>query len=880
MKLLHPWWLALGAVVLFLAWARWRSRRRVAHPHVRLWQRRHGASSTPSTLRRLARPGSLILFAAGLLGLLLGLGRPVSERPLPMRSMGMELMLCLDTSSSMRTAASVADEPASEASTRLTAAREAAVRFVRARPDDRIGLLTFARYPQLRCPLTRDHEALCEIISGVETVAAEGPQDATGIGTALAQGAHALQRTGGRTRVLVLLTDGEENVARQGIAGEIAPEHAGQLAAKFGVRVHAIVFEEGRRDAPLDVAPLEAVARRTGGQLHRADNASALFEIYAALAQLEQAPLEEAGWVRTEWTRWVLALACLLLVVAALLRALAVRAKRHLAAWLGPLKHALLPPRSASAGIAALCCTVAACLALVVAPGARERVASADGVEVVVCFDASRSMHAQDLAPSRLLAAKSAMSQLAASQRVRRLGLVAFAGSAELRTPLTRDRGAWRDLVARLSPADMPVGGTQVSEALTAARAALVRADASKGACVLVVTDAETPATSAGQLEALEAARQLAASGWPVHVLGVGSARGAKIPASDGPGVAFVRDAQGREVMSALDKRWLVTLASAGGGAAHALSTQLGGTWIDALGSSAARGAPRRVLWFEFLALAALVSGCLALALGGRRVTARGTAPARLAWLLLLILSACGETCDHAERGDAAFAAGDFGASQEHYAHALAGCRAEDKPILLSNLGLAALRAGDDARVRATIQALDQLEDPHAGGAFLRGVLAYRQGERVAERASAPGADVRLRERAMTHFEDALAAWRIAVLRRNHGALARENAERALLQLKSLREARRTGGQRRPRRRPGAPEGESDRPDAPQPGDTSPDGEPGGTGETAPVRLDRSALAPEEVLRLLDTLQRKDAERRALQRARRAGRQAIGGQDW
>jgi hypothetical protein len=73
--------------------------------------------------------------------------------------------------------------------TRLDVARETASAFVRTRRDDRIGLVTFARYPDLRCPLTRDHEALLAILAAVTTVAADGPEDATGIGAAVARSA-------------------------------------------------------------------------------------------------------------------------------------------------------------------------------------------------------------------------------------------------------------------------------------------------------------------------------------------------------------------------------------------------------------------------------------------------------------------------------------------------------------------------------------------------------------------------------------------------------------------------------------------------------------------------------------------------------------------
>jgi len=291
-------WLVLGLLVL-LTWATVLLLRAVG-------ARRHGqahaslplaplslvaaAGPLPSTWRtRLSRlPG--MLCAAGLVLLLVALARPSARAEEPLKAQGIDLLLCLDVSSSM-TARDV-----DGTRTRLEVAREAAQRFIARRPDDRIGLLSFARFPELLCPPTRDHEALATLLAGLTPVASDGPEDATGIGAAAARAAEALSGKGQASRVVVLLTDGEENVALKGAKGEIAPLHAAQLAERLGVRVHVIAAGGARSAAgraPPNLGPVRALAERTGGSLQRAGDARSLEEVYAVIDRLEKAPLEE-----------------------------------------------------------------------------------------------------------------------------------------------------------------------------------------------------------------------------------------------------------------------------------------------------------------------------------------------------------------------------------------------------------------------------------------------------------------------------------------------------------------------------------------------------------------------------------------------------------
>lgn len=243
----------------------------------------------PTWRTRLA-PLPRALWVLGMLAALCALARPVERVPLPREVLGIDLVLCLDVSSSM--AASDLDP----ARTRLEVAKAAAASFIEARPDDRIGILTFARYPDVIAPPTADRRALRELLERVQLVERDGPEDATGIGTALARAAQVLASSTAASKVAILFTDGEENVASALTPAEIAPLHAAQLCRELGVRAHGIVA--GAPDpnaAPLDARELRQVAEAAGGAFFQVGDAAALAGVFSAIDALEKAPLAEPG---------------------------------------------------------------------------------------------------------------------------------------------------------------------------------------------------------------------------------------------------------------------------------------------------------------------------------------------------------------------------------------------------------------------------------------------------------------------------------------------------------------------------------------------------------------------------------------------------------
>lgn len=182
-------------------------------------------------------------------------------------------------------------------------------------------------------------------------------------------------------------------------------------------------------------------------------------------------------------------------------------------------------------------------------------------VDVVVCLDTSRSMLVEDVEPSRLARAKNEVAALFDAMRGERVGLVAFAGLARMVAPLTKDVDTARFFLERLSPDDNRKGGTDIGAAL---RLALDRLDADAGSnqAIVIVTDGEDLSG-----EGLDAAEEAAQRGVVVHVLGLGTAAGGKVP--DGMG-GFVKDesqeGRGEEVVSRLESSTLRALSDATGG--------------------------------------------------------------------------------------------------------------------------------------------------------------------------------------------------------------------------------------------------------------------------------------------------------------------------
>jgi Ca-activated chloride channel family protein len=193
--------------------------------------------------------------------------------------------------------------------------------------------------------------------------------------------------------------------------------------------------------------------------------------------------------------------------------------------------------------------------------GYKDEETTASGLDIVVCFDVSRSMLGDDAKPNRLAKAKLAAFDLLSLSKSDRLGLVAFAGSAFLQCPLALDDEAFRQSVRALDTDIIPEQGTALADAIREAVAAFGK-DSTGARAVVIFSDGEDHEPGA-----VEAAKAAAQDGIRIFTLGVGTAAGAVLRTADPFGnPVFVRDEQGNAVRSKLNEDALKQVADAGGG--------------------------------------------------------------------------------------------------------------------------------------------------------------------------------------------------------------------------------------------------------------------------------------------------------------------------
>ncbi|MFP2963871.1 VWA domain-containing protein [Myxococcus sp. 1LA] len=196
--------------------------------------------------------------------------------------------------------------------------------------------------------------------------------------------------------------------------------------------------------------------------------------------------------------------------------------------------------------------------------GTKSELTKRRGIDVVVALDASKSMFARDVQPSRLERAKLELTTLLDELKGDRVGLVVFAGDAFIQSPLTSDYSAVKLFLRAVDPEVMPQGGTNVGAALRLSKQVLDNADrGSKERVVVLLTDGEDLVGDVG-----EATEALKDAGVQVLAVGVGSESGEPIPVFDRRGafVDYKKDASGETVITRLDRAGLTALAEATGG--------------------------------------------------------------------------------------------------------------------------------------------------------------------------------------------------------------------------------------------------------------------------------------------------------------------------
>ena len=267
-----------------------------------------GMAALGKTVRNQPVGPHLLAAALGLACLAAALARPQVARPLPSAiHSGVDVMLVLDATPTMLAEDFVLD---GRRVSRVDAVVRLAGDFIAARPHDRIGLIYFAAYPSLLSPPTHNHAWLQEALRRVEV------REATAIGDAIASAALRLKDSDAASRVIVLLTDGDNNY------GQLLPATAAEAAGALGICIHAVGIGSdhpvpipgwGMARAILDEATLRAVAAKSQGRYFRARTTADLQAVFAAIDQLERTDFEGQQRVLPEEVPdgWLLgALAC------------------------------------------------------------------------------------------------------------------------------------------------------------------------------------------------------------------------------------------------------------------------------------------------------------------------------------------------------------------------------------------------------------------------------------------------------------------------------------------------------------------------------------------------------------------------------------------
>lgn len=264
-------------------------------------------SSWKSSLRHLP----FVLRLLAIIGIIAALARPqtVYEEQ-NAEGEGLDIVLCIDVSGSM-TAQDLTPN-------RLEAAKAVAIDFVNKRLTDRIGIVIFSGESFTQCPITTDRRVL---VSAIENIRNGLLEDGTAIGSGLGTSVDRLRTSNTKSKIIILLTDGENN------GGLIDPQTAKEIAKAFRIKVYTIgvgtdgyapqpvntpmgvVMQQGK--VSIDEKLLKEIATETGGKYFRAKDNEGLAGIYAEIDQLEKSKVEISTRVRSTEKFFPFALAAL-----------------------------------------------------------------------------------------------------------------------------------------------------------------------------------------------------------------------------------------------------------------------------------------------------------------------------------------------------------------------------------------------------------------------------------------------------------------------------------------------------------------------------------------------------------------------------------------
>jgi len=250
----------------------------------------------PSRVDLYAGLPKIIRFLAIAL-LIIALARPQEgHKSTEILSIGVDIMLAIDTSGSMRALDLFEDE---KRITRLAAVKGVVSKFIDNRPNDRIGMVVFGEQAYTQCPLTLDQDILQSFLSKLEIGMAG---DSTAIGSAIGIAIKRLKDLKSKSKVMILLTDGRSN------AGALPPIQVAQAAKTFGIKIYTIgIGTKGKapflvnsvfgqryvyQEVDIDETTLKEISQITGGQYFRATDLESLKKIYNQIDKMEKSEVK------------------------------------------------------------------------------------------------------------------------------------------------------------------------------------------------------------------------------------------------------------------------------------------------------------------------------------------------------------------------------------------------------------------------------------------------------------------------------------------------------------------------------------------------------------------------------------------------------------
>ncbi|HEY6867854.1 MAG TPA: VWA domain-containing protein [Candidatus Eisenbacteria bacterium] len=484
------------------------------------------------------------------------------------------------------------------------------------------------------------------------------------------------------------------------------------------------------------------------------------------------------------------------------------------------------------------------------------------GIDIVVVLDASKSMLATDIAPSRLARAKTQIASMLDAVAGNRVGIVAFAGEAQVMCPLTTDVDAAKLFLDIIDPANMPRPGTNIQNAVEAATSLFDPGDETSKAIVLV-TDGDNLDGDPAQ-----ATRVAVENHVRLFAVGVGTPEGSTVPDAQGPGTSYKKDADGKVVVSRLGERTLLLMAKATDGRyfrsesinLDALTDALGQIQKKAIGGGEFVEYEERYQGFLLIAFVLLFVGTLASDRrggwfprlvpatrglvrrdGGRRAGAAASRGTALALLAAISLATAGP------------ARADVGSRMRHglalerqgrYAEA---AKAYQEALVLEP---------DNSRIRYNIgRALYEANQPReAAEDFQLGVLTKSRPLRAKTLYNLGNAQFRQQQ-----LDQAIASYTLALLQRPNDLAAKENLEFCLKARQQQKQPPDSTRQQPPQQNPQPQQ-------QPQP-------------QPQQAQAQKGAISKEQAERMLQALRASEREQERKQ-PHKPQAPAAGGRDW